>query len=80
MFWTFAAAVVLWVFYPDPTVVNSAEDHRRLTGGFVALMNMGMVACLVVSGWLAAVQEYVWGAGVRSSDWGGCRAFWSVAG
>ncbi|HJJ97122.1 MAG TPA: MFS transporter, partial [Methanocorpusculum sp.] len=38
--------------------VNSAADHRRLAGGFVALMNVGMVAGLVVSGWLASVQAY----------------------
>lgn len=38
--------------------VNSAADHRRLAGGFVALMNMGMVAGLIVSGWLASVQAY----------------------
>ena len=36
--------------------VNSAADHRKLAGGFVALMNIGMVAGLVVSGWLAAWQ------------------------
>ena len=38
--------------------VNSAADHRKLAGGFVALMNIGMVAGLVVSGWLAAWQAY----------------------
>lgn len=80
LFGTCAAAIALWVSYPDPAaavvlrfleglctgmfvsaamaVVNSAEDHRRLAGGFVALMNVGMVAGLVVSGWLAAGQAY----------------------
>ena len=37
--------------------VNSAADHRKLAGGFVALMNIGMVAGLVVSGWLLPVAE-----------------------
>ncbi|MDV0444441.1 MFS transporter [Methanorbis rubei] len=77
---TAAAAVLLWLSYPDPTaavllrfleglltgmfvssamaLVNSGKDHKKLAGGFVALMNVGMVAGLVVSGGIAAVQIY----------------------
>ncbi|MDU9377060.1 hypothetical protein McpSp1_17050 [Methanocorpusculaceae archaeon Sp1] len=80
LFGTFAAAVLLWLSYPDPTAavllrfleglftgmfvsaamafVNSGKDHKRLAGGFVALMNLGMVAGLVVSGGIASVQIY----------------------
>lgn len=73
---TVAAAVLLWISYPDPATavllrqieglftgmfvsaamafVNSAENHKRLAGGFVALMDLGMVTGLVVSGWLGS--------------------------
>lgn len=95
---TVAAAVLLWVSYPDPAAavllrlveglftgmfvsaamafVNSAEDHKRLAGGFVALMNVGMVAGLAVSGWLAVLHPYagvlVFGAGTAVA---GCLSF-----
>ncbi len=80
LFGTFAAAVLLWLSYPDPTAaivlrfveglftgifvssamafVNSAGDHKRLAGTFIALLNVGLVAGLVVSGGVAAIQTY----------------------
>lgn len=87
---TAAAAVLLWVTYPEPAAavllrcvegvctgmfvaaamaqVNSAREHKRLSGEFVALMNIGMVAGLILSGWGAAWHPYagvvVFGAGV----------------
>ncbi len=86
---TAAAAVILWITYPDPAaavllrfaeglctgmfvaaamaLVNSEENHKRLSGEFVALMNIGMVAGLILSGWGAAFHPYagvaVFGAG-----------------
>ncbi len=34
--------------------VNSAPDHERMSGYFMALLNAGLVAGLVLTGWLAA--------------------------
>ena len=38
--------------------VNSQEDHLKLSGLYIALMNIGMVAGLVVSGFLAVLHPY----------------------
>ena len=38
--------------------VNSEPDHRKLSGVYVALMNVGMVAGLVLSGFLAGIHPY----------------------
>ncbi len=38
--------------------VNSQVDHLKLSGLYIALMNVGMVAGLVVSGFLAEIHPY----------------------
>jgi len=38
--------------------VNSEPDHRKLSGIYLALMNVGMVAGLVISGIIAVIHPY----------------------
>ncbi|MBR4987707.1 MAG: MFS transporter [Methanocorpusculum sp.] len=38
--------------------VNSQTDHLKLSGLYIALMNIGMVAGLVISGFLAVLHPY----------------------
>ena len=38
--------------------VNSQENHLKLSGTYIALMNIGMVAGLVISGFLAFLHPY----------------------
>ena len=38
--------------------VNSQADHLKLSGVYIALMNIGMVAGLVISGFLAVLHPY----------------------
>lgn len=38
--------------------VNSQDDHLKLSGVYIALMNIGMVAGLVISGFLAFLHPY----------------------
>ena len=38
--------------------VNSQENHLKLSGIYIALMNIGMVAGLVISGFFAFLHPY----------------------
>ncbi|HVP95329.1 MAG TPA: MFS transporter [Methanoregulaceae archaeon] len=40
------------------TYINKQPDHQKLSGWFLAFMNIGLIAGLILSGWVAGVSGY----------------------
>lgn len=55
----FAEGVFTGIFVSAAlSFVNSQEDHKKLSGVYVALLNLGMVAGLVLTGFTSSIHAY----------------------